>query len=63
MNRQAFFVSIQTAGKAAAVELGRRGGSKDSKARAARMTPEERSEAARKAVNTRWAKKRREQSS
>jgi len=37
---------------AAAVALGRKGG----KARAARMTPEERSEAARKAVEARWEK-------
>lgn len=42
---------------AAAVEMGRRGGLKGGKARAANMTPEERSEAARKAVNARWAKK------
>jgi hypothetical protein len=40
--------------------LGRRGGLKGGKARAAKMTPEERSEAARKAVKARWAKKRQE---
>jgi hypothetical protein len=44
----------------AAQELGRLGGSKGGKARAANMTPEERSEAARKAVNARWEKWRRE---
>lgn len=38
----------------AAVELGRRGGLKGGKARAAKMTPEERSEAARKAAQARW---------
>ncbi len=38
----------------AAVELGRRGGLKGGKARAERMTPEERSEAARRAVRARW---------
>lgn len=38
----------------AAVELGRRGGKKGGKARAERMTPEERSEAARKAARARW---------
>jgi hypothetical protein len=38
----------------AAVELGRRGG----KARARKLTPEERREAARKAVEARWAKHR-----
>ena len=44
-------------------KLGRRGGLKGGPARAAKMTPEERSEAARKAVNARWAKKRREEES
>ena len=43
-----------------AVELGRRGGKKGGKARAAKMTPEERSESARKAARARWDKKRRE---
>ena len=33
------------------------------KARAAKMTPEERSESARKAANARWAKKRQEEES
>jgi hypothetical protein len=40
----------------AAVELGRRGGLKGGKARAAKMTPEERSEAARLAAKKRWSK-------
>jgi hypothetical protein len=39
----------------AAVELGRRGGLKGGKARAEKMTAEERSEAARKAAAARWA--------
>jgi hypothetical protein len=39
----------------AAVALGRRGGLKGGKARAAKMTPEERSEAARKAAQARWS--------
>jgi hypothetical protein len=38
----------------AAVELGRRGGLKGGKARAESMTPEERSDAARKAARARW---------
>ena len=38
----------------AAVALGRKGGEKGGKARASRMTPEERSEAARRAVKARW---------
>lgn len=46
----------------AAVELGRRGGLKGGKARAAKLTPEQRSESARKAAKARWGKKRREQS-
>lgn len=41
----------------AAVALGRKGGKKGGKARAASMTPEERSEAARKAAKARWSKK------
>lgn len=38
----------------AAVALGRKGGLKGGKARAAKLTPEERSEAARKAARARW---------
>ena len=41
----------------AAVALGRRGGLKGGKARAAKMTPEEREEAARLAAQARWRKK------
>jgi hypothetical protein len=40
----------------AAVALGRKGGLKGGKARAARMTPEQRSEAAKKAAAARWNK-------
>jgi len=40
----------------AAVALGRKGGLKGGKARAAKMTKEERSEAARKAAKARWGK-------
>ena len=39
-----------------AVALGRKGGLKGGPARAANMTPEERSESARKAVLARWEK-------
>ena len=38
----------------AAVELGRLGGQKGGKARAAKLTPEERSEIARRAARARW---------
>jgi hypothetical protein len=38
----------------AAVELGRRGGLKGGRARADKLTPEQRSEIARKAARTRW---------
>ena len=41
-----------------AVELGRRGGLKGGKARAAKMTPEERREAGRKAAQARWSNKK-----
>lgn len=40
----------------AAVALGKLGGEKGGKARAAKMTPEERSESARKAVHARWSR-------
>jgi len=40
----------------AAVSLGRRGGLKGGKARAAKLTPEERTEIARKAAAARWAR-------
>jgi hypothetical protein len=38
-------------------KLGRKGGKKGGPARAAAMSPQQRSESARKAVNARWAKK------
>lgn len=41
-----------------AVALGKLGGSKGGKIRAAKLTPEKRSEIARKAVLARWAKAR-----
>lgn len=40
---------------AAAVELGRMGGLKGGRARAAKLTPEQRSEIAKKAAAKRWA--------
>jgi hypothetical protein len=40
----------------AAAELGRRGGLKGGKARAAKMTPDERRESARKAARARWGR-------
>jgi hypothetical protein len=47
----------------AAVALGKLGGSKGGKARAKNMTPEQRSESARKAAKARRAKKRQQESS
>lgn len=41
----------------AAVALGRKGGLKGGKARAASMTPEQRQEAARRAAEARWRRK------
>lgn len=43
----------------AAVALGRLGGKKGGKARAAKLTPEQRSEIARKAAKARWARHKR----
>lgn len=40
----------------AAVELGRLGGQKGGKARAEKLSPEQRSEIARKAANSRWSR-------
>ncbi|MEE8428782.1 MAG: histone H1 [Gammaproteobacteria bacterium] len=47
----------------AAVALGRKGGLKGGKARAAKMTKKQRVESARNAANTRWDKKRKEEDS
>jgi hypothetical protein len=44
--------------ESAAAELGRRGGLKGGRARADRLTPDERRAAARKAVEARWKKSR-----
>lgn len=40
----------------AAVELGRKGGQKGGKARAEKLTPEQRSESARRAAEARWSR-------
>jgi hypothetical protein len=42
-------------------KLGRRGGLKGGKARAEKLTPEQRSEIAKKAAEARWAKKRQQE--
>lgn len=42
------------------IALGRRGGKKGGRRRAEKMTPEQRSEAARKAARARWGKSRSE---
>ncbi len=41
----------------AAVKLGRQGGRKGGKARAQKLTPEQRSEIARRAANARWQRR------
>jgi hypothetical protein len=66
LNEAAFRVMQEAIGEAepesvnaknpAAVALGRLGGAKGGKARAAKLTPEERSGIARKAAQTRWAR-------
>lgn len=45
----------------AAVALGKLGASKGGKARAEKLTPEQRSAIAKKAANARWAKKRQQE--
>jgi hypothetical protein len=50
-------ILLSTEKDPAAVELGRRGGLKGGKARAAKLTKEERVAAARKAAEARWRKK------
>jgi hypothetical protein len=63
VNRIAHQIANATAGidlqgkDPAAVALGRRGGLKGGKARAAKLTAEQRSEIARIAANSRWADK------
>ncbi|MFO0865697.1 MAG: hypothetical protein U0744_13770 [Gemmataceae bacterium] len=47
----------------AAVELGRKGGLKGGKARATRLSPKQRSDAAKKAAEARWAKAKTESQS
>jgi hypothetical protein len=42
------------------VKMGKKGGASGGQARAANMTPEQRTESARLAVNARWAKKKSE---
>jgi hypothetical protein len=44
-------------------KFGRRGGLKGGKARAEKLTPEQRSAIAKKAAQARWAKKRQQESS
>ena len=44
-------------------KLGRRGGLKGGRARAEKLTPEERKEIARKAAMARWAKRRQQEGS
>lgn len=44
-------------------KLGRRGGLKGGRARAEKLTPEERKEIARKAARARWDKRRRQEES
>jgi len=62
LNRMAFQVvqhATEPREEPSAAQLdGRKGGLKGGKARAAKPTPEERSEIARKAAQARWAKQR-----
>ena len=63
MNELAFDVVAELTGETAeeehiaAIERGQKGGRKGGKARAAKLTPEQRREIAKKAAATRWEKK------
>lgn len=56
--RAAFEVGAEAAAKTSAAELGRRGGKKGGRARAEKLTPEQRSEIARNAAAKRWGSRR-----
>jgi hypothetical protein len=61
-----FFIALKVARMAKkknphAVALGKRGGSKGGKLRAQKLSPEQRREIARKAVQARWAKYKKDQ--
>ena len=54
LRREFLSENVTTKKNAAAVALGRRGGLKGGKARAAKLSAEERQQIARKAANARW---------
>ena len=60
LDRLPYYLRVSEGKNRAAVELGRLGGLKGGKARAAKLTKEERSAVAKKAAQARWAKKRRQ---
>jgi hypothetical protein len=57
VNDRAASNPLENGKDAAAVALGRKGGLKGGKARAAKMAPEKRAEIARKAAKTRWGQR------
>jgi hypothetical protein len=63
LDRSGYYYYMSEEKNPAAVELGRLGGKKGGRARAAKLTPEERSEIARNAAKARWAKKRQQDES
>lgn len=63
LDRLSYYHCMPKEKNKAAQELGRLGGLKGGKARAEKLTPEQRKEIASKAVKARWAKKRQEEES
>lgn len=63
LDRSGYYYYMTEEKNPAAVELGRLGGLKGGKARAEKLTKEQRVEIARKAAKARWDKKRQEEES
>ena len=63
LDRSRYYCCVSEEKNKAAQELGRLGGLKGGKARAEKLTSEQKSEIARKAANARWAKKRQQEES
>jgi hypothetical protein len=63
LNRLGYYSHVTEEKNPAAVALGKLGGKKGGKARAEKLTPEQRSAIAKKAAEARWAKKHQQEES